>query len=179
MVDLSKFIDNSLKSEFQAKPYTIDKDRAKLVARFSKAADQFPSSKAPNKIWKLANGVVEVRVPLGSGALNINGSTTNYVPEGQFKGFITALIEATQAGEFDGALKAVQTAPQAPQKASSSTRGGSRAPDSDPLSGIRKAFGIRMGKQGQSAKDAAAALKKAGKYSDADIDAVLAEKTAK
>ncbi|MEV4934123.1 hypothetical protein, partial [Sphingobium sp. LSP13-1-1.1] len=112
-VDLSRFIDNNLKSEFQAKAYDVSKDRAKLVARFSKAAEQFPNGRGPNKIWKLQNGIVEVRVPLGSGALNIGGSTTNYVPEGQFKGFVSALIEAAEAGEFDGALKAIQTAPQA------------------------------------------------------------------
>ena len=171
MVDLSKFIDNSLKSEFQAKPYTVDKDRAKLVARFSKAADQFPNSKAPNKIWKLANGVVEVRVPLGSGALNINGSTTNYVPEGQFKGFITALIEATQAGEFDGALKAIQTAPQAPQKASSGTRTFSEASKLNIRVG-----GFRRG--GKSDAEIRKLLTEEG-VEKAAIDAALAKKAAK
>lgn len=123
MVDLSKFIDNSLKSEFEAKPYDVAKDRAKLAARFTKAVGQFPSSTAPNKIWKLSNGVVEVKVSLGSGYLNIGGATTNYVPEGQFKGFISALIEATNAGEFDGALKAVDVASKAAPKASSSGKG--------------------------------------------------------
>lgn len=116
MVDLSKFIDNSLKSDFLAKPYDVTKDRTKLAARFTKALTQFPNSKAPNKIWKLSNGVVEVKVSLGSGLLTINGATTNYVPENHFKGFIAALVDAANGGEFDGALKAIQTAPQAPQE---------------------------------------------------------------
>lgn len=112
-IDLKKFIDNSLKAEFEAKPYSIDKDRSKLVKRLQGALTQFPASKAPNKIWKLTNGIVKVKVPVGSGLLTIEGATTNYVPESQFANFINALVEATNAGEFDGALKAVQTAPQA------------------------------------------------------------------
>ena len=140
-VDLSKFIDNNLKAEFLAKPYSVEKDRGKLAARFTTALNQFPSSKAPNKIWKLSNGVVEVKVPLGSGLLTIGGSTINYVPESQFKGFIAALVDATNEGEFDGALKAVQTAPQASQKASkaSGTKFGS-------LAGVRRSVGKMPGK---------------------------------
>ncbi|QWT15305.1 hypothetical protein [Sphingobium xenophagum] len=115
MVDLSKFIDNSLKSEFEAKPYDVTKDRTKLVKRFESALNQFNQgqTKVPNRLWKVSNNVVEFKVPLGAGDLSISGSTVNYLPASQFPGFIAALIEATNSGDFDGAFKAIDVAPAA------------------------------------------------------------------
>lgn len=129
MVDLSKFIDNSLKAEFEAKPYDVSKDRAKLIKRFQAALTQFKAgqAKAPNKLWKLSNGVVEFKVPFGADALVIGGAKVNYIPEGQFPGFIDALIEATGSGEFDGAFKAVQAAPTATASAPKRERNVSEA----------------------------------------------------
>ena len=119
-IDLSKFIDNNLKAEFDAKPYDVSKDRAKLIKRFEAALNQQQSgnSKVPNKLWKSKNGVVEFSVP----SLTVNGTTTNYIPEGQFGGFITALIELTGEGEFDKYLTISDVAKGVAPKGSAGTR---------------------------------------------------------
>lgn len=153
-IDLSKFIDNSLKSEFEAKPYDIGKDRAKLTRKFELALNQIKQgqTRGAHKLWKISNGVVEFTVPHGSGALNIGGSTTNYIPESQFPGFVAALIDATNAGEFDGALKAVDVAPAA----------STRAPKRERNVGEASRLNIRVG-----------GFRRGGK-SDADIRKLLA-----
>ena len=118
-IDLSQFIDNSLKAEFEATPYDINKDRAKLVARFEAALAQFTGSanvKGP-KLWKAKNGVVEFKAAVNGVDLTVNGATTNYIPESQFEPFLNALIEATNDGAFDTVFTASAAAPQASQKA--------------------------------------------------------------
>ncbi|QDC38692.1 hypothetical protein [Sphingobium fuliginis] len=128
-VDLSKFIDNSLKAEFEAKPYDISKDRSKLTARLEAALAQFTSNgnvKGP-KLWKAKNGVVEFKAAVNGVDLTINGSTTNYIPESQFEPFLNALIEATNEGAFDTVFAAGAAAPAKTSGASKQKRNVSEA----------------------------------------------------
>ena len=112
-IDLSRFIDNTLKAEFEAKPYDISKDRSRLVCRLEAARAQFASNGAVRgpKLFTNKNGVVEFKANVKGVDLTINGSTVNYIPEGQFEAFLKALIEATNAGEFDNVFTAGAAAP--------------------------------------------------------------------
>lgn len=112
-VDLSKFIDNSLKAEFDAKPYDVASDRSRLVGRFNTALAQFKSGGKVKgrKLFTNRNGVVEFKAAVKGVDLTIHGATINYIPEGQFEPFLKALIEATNAGEFDNVFTAGAAAP--------------------------------------------------------------------
>ncbi|WP_022682123.1 hypothetical protein [Sphingobium bisphenolivorans] len=128
-IDLSKFIDNSLKAEFDAKPYDVAKDRARLVGRLEAARAQFSSNGAVKgpKLFTKKNGVVEFKAAVKGVDLTINGSTTNYIPESQFEPFLAALIEATNAGEFDNVFTAGAASPAKPAAAPKRERNVSEA----------------------------------------------------
>lgn len=141
-VDISKFIDNSLKAVFEAKPYDVSKDRAKLIKRFQGALTQYKAgnAKAPNKLWKLKNGVVEFSASVNGYGLTINGADTNYMPEEQFAGFIAGLIEMTGEGAFDSHLSVGDGA-----KASSTKSGGGSKPASTRTYSEESLLNIRVG----------------------------------
>ncbi|OAN51839.1 hypothetical protein [Sphingobium sp. TCM1] len=129
MVDLSKFIDNSLKSEFEARPYDVTKDRSRLVGRLEAARAQFTTNGAVRgpKLYTVKNGVVEFKVGVKGVDLTINKATVNYIPESQFEAFLTALIDAVNAGEFDIVFTASAAAPAATSAAPRAKRNVSEA----------------------------------------------------
>ncbi|PZU07657.1 MAG: hypothetical protein DI606_16375 [Sphingobium sp.] len=176
MADWKSLTDKKLKAKFEE---TGPDPRAaeKLRARFSKSLDtalnQFLATEPTRgkKSWKAANNIVEFKPTFGGEPVALDGDTTLYIPSERFDAFIKALKASVEAGELDDALNGV-----ASTKSVSGGKASTRAASSDPLTNIRRAFGIRMGKQKQSAAQAAAALKADGKYDAADIDKVLAEK---
>lgn len=128
-IDLSKFIDNSLKAEFEAKPYDVNNDRSRLIGRFETALAQFKSGGKikGRKLFTNKNGVVEFKANVKGVDLTINGSTINYIPESQFEPFLRALIEATNAGEFDNVFTAGAAVPVKASGAEKRTRNVSEA----------------------------------------------------
>lgn len=180
MSDWKSLTDKKLKIKFEE---TGPDPRAaeKLRARFSKSLDtalnQFLSTEPTRgkKSWKAANNIVEFKPTFGGQPVSLDSETTLYIPSERFDAFIKALKASVDAGELDAALSA--PAGEASTKSGATKKPAAvRSTSSDPLTNIRRAFGNRMGKSGQSAAEAAAALKADGKYDAADIDKVLAEK---
>ncbi|KAA9009661.1 hypothetical protein F4U94_22825 [Sphingobium limneticum] len=170
-IDLSKFIDNNLKAEFDAKPYDVSKDRAKLIKRFEAAKVQFTTggnSKAPNKMWKAKNGVVEFKAAVSGVNLTVNGTTTNYIPESQFEPFLDALVAATEAGEFDTAFTASRVAPSGASKATKSASTGKL----DTLTKVKQSAGRLRNTGGKSPSDIREYLTEKGVAADW-IDAAI------
>jgi len=175
-IDLSKYIDNSLRAEFEAKPYDAEKARKPVVDGIARTLEQFNSklpSKAPNKWFKANGDVVRFSAKSAKGVIPITGNDVNHIPRSQFAGFLADFKKAVEAGDFDAEIKAAQES----GGSQSGKVTGPRGTDKDPLSGLRKAFGIRMGKLGQSAAEAAAHLRADGKYAVDAIEKVLAEKS--
>jgi hypothetical protein len=144
-----------------------------LRAKYETAIDQYENgrTKAPNRMWTANGDTVKFTPKLRGEALAISGKTEHFIPSERFVEALNKLIANVEAGELDDLLGGDAATKSGPIKTAST-----RASSADPLTNIRRAFGIRMGKQKQSAAEAAAALKADGKYDAADIDKVLAEK---
>ena len=81
--------------------------RAPLLKGIDTARRQFESgvTKAPNRWWKVSNGVVALTVKVAGDTFDINGVATNHMPEDRFVEFLDAFKAAVEAGEFDEELK--------------------------------------------------------------------------
>lgn len=116
-IDLSKYIDNSLRAEFDAKPYDPSKGRKQVLAGIKRTQEQFGAatpSKAPNKWFKATDKIVRFKPKVGSGVLPIGGEEENHIPTAQFPGFLSDFAKAVEAGDFDNEIKAALEAGKAP-----------------------------------------------------------------
>lgn len=171
--DFLALTDDGLRAKYEAKPVDKTAVRKPLVKALKTAIDQFSNgrTKAPNRMWTANGDTVKFTPKLRGEPLAISGKTEHYIPGERFVEALNKLIANVEAGELDDLLGG-----EAPAKSGATKKAGTRASSADPLTNIRRAFGNRMGKSGQTAAQAAAALKADGKYSAADIDKVLAEK---
>lgn len=174
---LDEFIsltDDGLRAAYEAKPVDNTAVRKPFIKSLNTAIDQFENgrTKAPNRMWTVNADTVHFVPKFKGQPVAIAGKTEHYLPSSRFADAVKKIIAAVEAGELDEVLSGDAVAPAKASKAAAT-----RAAGGDALSGIRKAFGIRMGKQGASAEEAAAAIKASGKYSANDVDAVLLEKS--
>lgn len=172
--DFLSLTDDGLRAKYEAKPVDKTAVRKPLIKALKTAIDQFNTgrTKAPNRMWTANGDTVKFTPKLRGEALAISGKTEHFIPSERFVEAVNMLIANVESGELDDLLGA-----DAPTKSGATKKAaGTRASSSDPLTNIRRAFGNRMGKSGQTAAEAAAALKADGKYDAADIDKVLAEK---
>lgn len=175
-IDLKKYIDNSLRAQFHAKPFDPSKGRSQLLAGIKRTMDQLNSKtpvKAPNKWFKANGDLVELTVKLGNVVIPVEGEESNIVPRSQVVGLLTDLGRAVEAGDFDADIKAALSSPAKPAGTRLSSSGAqSTAPA---LTRIRRSVGKSLS-NGRSLDEIEAALKAAGEFSVADIDTVIAEK---
>ncbi|WIA55994.1 hypothetical protein N6H05_23750 [Sphingobium sp. WTD-1] len=171
--DFLSLTDDGLRAKYEAKPVDKAAIRKPLVKALKTAIEQFNTgrTKAPNRMWTANGDTVKFTPKLRGEPLAISGKTEHFIPSERFVEAVNLLIANVEAGELDDLLGS-----EASTKSASKRFPAARATSSDPLTNIRRAFGIRMGKQKQTAAQAAAALKADGKYDAADIDKVLAEK---
>lgn len=176
---LLDFIDNTgLAEVFSRKPHDPTKARKPLLTGIKRTREQFAArattvSKAPNKWWQVKNGVVALKVKVAGNVLDINGHETNHIPEERFDEFLTKFEQAVNAGEFDDELAGTGSG-----TAKVAVRGKAKAaPASPSITGVRRSVGKSLS-NGKPLDEIEAALKAQGKYSHADIDAVIAEKRA-
>lgn len=107
--DLFSFIDNTgLAEVFQRKPHDPRAARKPLLAGIENARKQFTQTprvlRAPNRWWKINNGVVALTVKIKGDTFAINGVATNHMPEDRFEEFLGRFKQAVEAGEFDEEL---------------------------------------------------------------------------
>ena len=105
---LASFFDNTgLAEVFSRKEADPAKLRKPLLKGIDNAKKQFENgqTKAPNRWWKVSNGVVALTVKVGGDTLDINGVATNHMPQERFVEFLGKFKAAAEAGEFDAELK--------------------------------------------------------------------------
>jgi hypothetical protein len=173
--DFLSLTDDTLREQFEAKPVDKTAIRKPFKKALGAAIKQFEEgrTKAPNRMWTANGDTVKFTPKLKGQPLAISDKTELFIPSERFVEALNKLIANVDAGELDDLLTEGST-PSAKPKAAAV-----RASSSDPLTNIRRAFANRIGKKKQTAAEAAAALKEAGKYDAADIDKVLAEKSGK
>ncbi|VXC74718.1 hypothetical protein [Sphingomonas sp. 8AM] len=137
---LAGFIDNEgLAEAFAVKPDDPAKVRRPLLDGIQRTREQYAertpgTAKAGGRWWQIQNGIVAFTVRLPGGALPLNGSATNHLPEAMFAVFLDKLEQAVEAGELDDALKAHQEDRARSQTASTprrKERSGERHPGTD------------------------------------------------
>ena len=101
--DFLSLADDKLHEVFAKKAYDPQKDRERMVKRLDTANNQFQSATPTKgqKIWKIANGVVELTLPFF-----IGGKSVFHLPSERFSDAIKHLKEAVLAGDADEHLKA-------------------------------------------------------------------------
>lgn len=99
-------IDNvGLKELFHRKEQNLGSLRAPLLKGIERSRAQFEKgSKGPNRWWSAKNGVVALTVKVKGDTFDINGVTTNHMPEDRFSEFLDHFRDAVNAGEFDAEL---------------------------------------------------------------------------
>lgn len=105
---LKGFIDNiSLPDVFSKPAWDAGAARKPLLRGIEKTKRQFESgqTKAPNRWWRVSNGVVALTVKVSGETFDINGVATNHMPEERFVEFLGKFKQAVEAGEFDEELK--------------------------------------------------------------------------
>lgn len=177
---LAGFIDNTgLAEKFKLTPVDPVKARKPLLDGIKRTRDQFAAratttSKAPNKWWQVKNGVVALTVKVNGDTFDINGVATNHMPEERFGEFLDKFEQAVNAGEFDTELKNKGNGDAKVRIPKASASSGKAAPS---ITGVRRSVGKSLS-NGRPLDEIEASLKADGKYSAADIDAVIAEKRA-
>ncbi len=105
---LASFFDNTgLAEVFSRSEPDPAKLRKPLLRGIDKTKTQFENgqTKAPNRWWKVSNGVVALTVKVNGDTFDINGVATNHMPENRFIEFLGKFRAAVEAGEFDDELK--------------------------------------------------------------------------
>jgi len=99
-------IDNvGLKDVFHRRETDLASLRAPLLKGIERSREQFgKGARGPNRWWSVKNGVVALTVKLRGDMFDINGVTTNHMPEDRFPEFLDRFREAVNAGEFDAEL---------------------------------------------------------------------------
>ena len=99
-------IDNvSLREVFHRKDTDLKSLRAPLLTGIERSRAQFgKGATGPNRWWSVNNGVVALTVKVRGDTFDINGVTTNHMPEDRFPEFLDHFRAAVDAGEFDAEL---------------------------------------------------------------------------
>ncbi len=176
---LFSLIDNvGLAETFNIKPHDPTKARAPLLKGIESARKQFTAeprmSKAPNRWWTVKNGVVALTVKVQGDTFDINGVATNHMPEERFVEFLGKFEEAVKAGEFDDELKSKGNGDAKVRIGKASSQPSGKASAS--ITGVRRSVGKSLS-NGRALDEIEAQLKADGRYSVADIEAVIAEKS--
>lgn len=105
--DMMSLIDNKLAEVFHRPAWSKEAARKPLLRGIDHAKRQFETgqTKAPNRWWKVSNGVVALTVKVKGDTFDINGVATNHMPEERFPEFLDKFKAAVEAGEFDDELK--------------------------------------------------------------------------
>ena len=102
---LRSLIDNTLEAVFNRPAHDPVRARKPLLSGIERARTQFENgSKAPNRWWKVRNGVVAFTVKAGGNTFDINGVATNHMPEDRFLEFLDKMKAAIEAGAFDAEI---------------------------------------------------------------------------
>ena len=112
--DFLSLADDKLHEVFAKKDYDPAKDRAAMIKRLDTAHTQFQSATPikGRKMFKIANGVVELTLPF-----EIGGKSVFHLPTERFADAIQHLKDAVGQGEADGHLKSGATNVAAPRQA--------------------------------------------------------------
>ena len=118
--DFLSLADDKLHEVFAKKEHDPRKDRAAMIKRLDTAHGQFQSETPVKgrKMFRLANGVVELTLPF-----EIGGKSVFHIPTERFSDAIQHLKDAVGKGEADEHLKSGAAtgggvaAPRAPRKA--------------------------------------------------------------
>ena len=100
-------IDNTgLGKVFSTPAHDPTKARKPLLTGITNTRKQYENgqTKAPNRWWKVSNGVVALTVRVGGETMAINGVPTNHFPAERFNEFMDHFQKAVEAGEFDDEL---------------------------------------------------------------------------
>ncbi len=103
-------IKNDLKEAFSRQPFDPAKGRQRLLDGVERSRQQFAQTEPVRgrKWFTINNDVVAFSPTQGnSGALTINGLTTNFVPVEAFGQFLDNMRAAVVAGEFDAEIERV------------------------------------------------------------------------
>lgn len=179
---LASFIDNTgLAEVFTRTPHDPEKARKPLLDGIARTRAQFAerqtkASKGPHKWWQLRNGVVALTVKVQGDTFDINGVATNHMPEERFEEFLNAFEKAVKAGEFDEELKNKGNG-EAKVHIGKSSKSGSRAGPSDPLTGLRRSVGRSLS-FGKPLDEIEASLLAGSKYAADDVRAEIAARRA-
>lgn len=173
MADWRKFIDPSLQSEFDV-PDTkaIEKLRKRFNKMLDSAVEQLASNKTkvPNRMWKAAGKAVAFSPKFAGAPVLLDGEETVLVPVEEFSGFVAALKQSVEAGEFDAALEKPEGTSAAPAK-SGAAKGG-RSEEANARAALSRYLNVMK----MSLEDAKAAMIAKAKYSEGVIAAVVAER---
>ena len=104
---LHALVDNSLEATFNRKPYDPAKDRAFVLKWIERTRSHLHQSEpVKGRKWaQFANGVMAFTPTRPDGGpLEINGTTTVFVPIERAPDFLDHFAQAVQAGDFDHAL---------------------------------------------------------------------------
>lgn len=105
---LKTLIDNTgLAKTFNQPTWNAEAARKPLLRGIDNAKRQFETgqTKAPNRWWKVSNGVVALTVKVNGDTFDINDVATNHMPQERFVEFLDKFKAAVEAGEFDDELK--------------------------------------------------------------------------
>ncbi len=103
-------INNDLKEAFSRKPFDAAAGRQRLLDGIERTREQFARDQPVRgrKWFTVNNGIVAFSPTQGnSGALTINGVTTNFIAAEAFGQFLDNMRVAVEAGEFDAELERV------------------------------------------------------------------------
>ena len=101
-------INNDLHEAFSRQPFDPAKGRQKLLDGIERSREQFARTEPVRgrKWFTVNNGVVAFSPTQGnSGALTINGVTTNFIAAEVFPEFLDNMRAAVEAGEFDAEIE--------------------------------------------------------------------------
>lgn len=182
-------IDKALGADFDKPQYDPAVGQKKLVRQIDLAAKQFEAgtTRAPNKAWKAGgtkeNPSIRFAAKIDGRPVLLDGDEEVFIPTSRFKDFLKHLKKSVEAGELDTEIRTAlesdspASAPQSVSTRTSRRTGTQSAGTRNPLSNLRSSVGQSMNR-GHDLDAIAAKLKAEGKYSDEDINAVIAEKRA-
>lgn len=107
LADLFKLHDPALVETFKKKPYEASKDRKAFIKSLEAITDQMEKgrTKVPNRMWSIANEIVELKPNYKGRPISIMGEDTFYIPQNHIEEAIETIKKAVEAGELDDALQ--------------------------------------------------------------------------
>ena len=103
LADLFKLHDPALADQFNEKAYDATKDRKAFKKSLDDVLDQMNNgrTKGPNRMWVVANEIVEFKPTYKKRPVAILGESTFYIPQNHFAQAIETIKTSVDAGELD------------------------------------------------------------------------------